>query len=167
MHETIERSTGNIGDEFHDGNDRDFIERRGDDTRRTSGALHNDARGPYALKACGASPCSDRRPRIRAGVPRADEYAGAVRVISAASLARNRISGIRILGPWLRADLGDWASFVFLWLYGRSRQAQFGISHRWSRATGIAGAVDRRHRPRVAGDAADLNFAALSIGLDD
>jgi hypothetical protein len=58
-----------------------------------------------------------------------------------------------------------WARLVCVRLYGRCRQAQFGVSHSWSRGTGIAGAVDCRDYPCVAGDAADLNFATLWLRL--
>lgn len=46
----------------------------------------------------------------------------------------------------------------------RCRQAQFGVSRSWNRATGIAGAVDCRDYSCVAGDAARLDSPPVGIG---
>src|SRR5450631_1813167 len=78
----------------------------------------------------------------------------------------NRLSSrIGLPGPWAWIRLACRACLVFFRLYGGSGEAQFGFSHRWSRGTGIAGAVDCWNCPCVAGDAADLIFATLWLPL--
>ena len=61
--------------------------------------------------------------------------------------------------PLAWVGLAGWARLVCFRLYGGSSEAQFGFSHCWGRVTRIAGAVDCRNRPCVAGDAAGLRWA--------